>query len=255
MSSFATPDSRNIYCGSGEVWFNRLDLSGAPTGFRHLGDVSKFDLTPNITTIEKQSSMNAARAVIARAITVTKMQVDMALSEFAKDNVALALLGDSSAYTQTLTTKTGAALGNAKLGLALDTGAQKIVVTAVKSGATTYILGTDYIVDSDAGLITPLASGAIVDGSAITWDGSVPAFTSYQVQALSNGTIMGAIRFRSSADAVGPRKLVDIWRCAMSPTGALALLGTAFADVGLQGECLPDATKPIGQQFARVIDL
>lgn len=255
MPAFPTPDSRNMYCGTGEIWFNRLDSTGTPTGYRHLGDVSKFDLTPTATLIEKQSSMNSARAVVAQAITAMKMQVALTLSEFERNNVALGLLGDTSAYTQTLATKTDAALGNAKLGYGLDTGAQKIVVTTVKSGATTYVLGTDYTVDSDAGIITPLASGAIVDGSAITWSGSVPAFTSYQVQGLTNGSIVGALRFRSSVDNVGPRKLVDIWRCVISPGGAIALLGTAFADVGLNGECLPDATKPAGQQFCRVIDL
>jgi hypothetical protein len=256
MPSYPTPDSRNIYCGTGEVWFNRLDSSGNPLGYRHLGDVSKFDITPSATTIEHQSSMNAARAVDSQAITAVKMEIALTLSEFEKENVALALLGVASAYTQSSTTKTAAALGNAALGYAFDTGLQKIVVTDVKQASTTLVLGTDYTVDSDSGLITILASSVTVTpGAAITWDGSAPAITSTQVQGLANGQIIGALRFRSSTDAVGPRKLVDVWRVSIAPSGAMSLLGDAYGEIDLTGEALIDSTRAVGQQFCRVIDL
>jgi hypothetical protein len=256
MPTYNTPDARNIYVGTGEVWFDRFDPStGLSTGYRHLGNVSKLEITPSVTTIEKKSSMNAARAILARAITETKMEVALTLDEFQKDNVALALLGESSAFTQSSATKTGAALGNAQLGKWLSTGFNKITVTDVKHSSTTYVENTDYQVDSDSGMIFIMPTGTIVDGDALTWDGSVPAIASYQVQGLSDGNIIGALRFRSSADAIGPRKLIDIWSCAMSPDGALALIGDDFGEIGLKGEILPDSTKPAGQQFCRVIDL
>ena len=96
----STPDSANIYCGTGEVWFNRFDDDGNPTAFRHLGNVSKLDVTPSTTTVEMQSSMNGARATIAQAITALKMEVDVTMTEWDKKNVALALLGDDSAFSQ-----------------------------------------------------------------------------------------------------------------------------------------------------------
>jgi hypothetical protein len=250
-----TPDSKNIYCGSGEVWFNRFDSTGALTAYRHLGNVSKLDITPTPTTIEMQSSMNAARAVIAQATTALKMELDLTLTEFDRKNVALALLGDDSAYAQSSATITAGALGNAVLGAAMDTGKQKIVVTDVKHSSTTYVEGTDYTVDSDSGLITLLDTGTIVDGQALTWDGSVPLFDSFQVQGLSEGKIIGALRFRSSVDNFGPRMLVDVWNVQMNPSGAIALLGTAFAEIALKGEALLDTTRDVGQQFARVLYL
>lgn len=255
MTTYATPDSRNIYIGTGEVWFDRFDASGLSTGYRHLGNVSKLEITPSITTIEKKSSMNAARAILQRAITETKMEAALTLDEFEKENVALALLGDASVFTQSSATKTDAALGVAASGRSLNTGYVNITVTAVKHSSTTYVLGTDYTVDAVSGMIYVVPGGAIVDGDALTWSGSVPAVSSYQVQGLSNGNITGALRFRSSIDAIGPRKVIDIWRLALSPDGALALLGDNFAEIGLKGEILPDSTKPAGQQFCRVIDL
>ena len=248
----STPDSNNILVGSGEVWFNRKELDGSYKGYRHLGNVSKLEVTPAPTIIEKKSSMNAARAVIARAITETKTTVVLTLDEFDKQNVALALLGNTETANQTAGTKTTAALGVAHLGYGIDTGFKNITVTDVKSGATVYVEGTDYSVDIASGLITILATGTIVEASTLTWDGTVPAITSFAVEAMSDGNIEGILRYRSSADQVGPRMMVEVWRLAMSPSGALSLLGDAFAEIALSGEALADSTKPVGKQFAKL---
>jgi hypothetical protein len=248
-----TPDSGNIMVGSGEVWFNRKETDGTYKGFRHLGNVSKLEITPTPTIIEKKSSMNAARAVIARAITETKIDVALTLDEFDPKNVALALLGDSAAFTQDVDAAVADAdLGTAHKGYALDTGFVNITVTAVKKGATTFDEGTDYTVDAVSGLIMVLEGGTIDEDDALTWDGSVPAIASVAVQACSNGHIEGRLRYRSSADQVGPRTMVDIYRLALSPSGAIALIGDAFAEIPLSGEALSDSSKPVGEQFAKV---
>lgn len=251
----STPDGNNILVGSGVVYFNRRNLDNTFAGFRHLGNVSKLEVNPAITTIEKKSSMDAARATIQRAITETKAEVNLTLDEFDPNNVAIALLGDVGTFTQSSSTATDSALGTVALGFALDTGKKKITVTSVKKGGTTFVLGTDYTVDSDAGLITFLAGGTVANADVVTWSGSVPALSSAIVHALSNGNVRGAMRFVSSADQVGPRTIVDIWDVAMSPNGAISLIADQFGEIGLQGNALPDATKAVGQRFAQVIYL
>jgi len=250
-----TPNSDNIFCGSGVVYFNRKNLDGTYAGYRHLGNVSKLDLTPTITTIEKNSAMTASRATIAQAVTATKMECAMTLDEFEQNNVALALLGDAAAYAQSSGTKTAATLGNANPGYALDTGIQNVVVTDVKKGVTVLTLGVDYTVDSAAGLIMILVGGQCAQGDALTWDGSAPAIASNIVHALSNGKIEGMLRFVSSADQIGPKMNVDIFKLFLSPDTAIALLGTTFAEINVKGECLADTTRPVGQQFAQVVYL
>jgi hypothetical protein len=251
-----TPSSANIYCGTGEVWFNRQNVDGTYAGYRHLGNVSKLDITPTVAEIVKKSSMNATRAIIGRAVTETKMELAMTLSEFDKENVALALMGSTRVLAQALNAAVvGVALGISKAGSALDTGKLKIVVTDVKMGVTVYVVGMDYTVDSDSGLITIVPGGAIVDGSVLTWDGSYPAVNSFAVDGLTEGRITGRLRYRSSVDNVGPRMLLDAWNVSVSPDSALALLGDAFADIGLKGSVLPDSTRPIGQQFLTITEL
>jgi hypothetical protein len=248
-----TPSSANILCGTGEVWFNRQNNDGTYAGFRHLGNVSKLDITPTVTVIEKKSSMNATRAIIARAVTEAKMELAMILDEFDKNNVALALLGSVAAYTQAINAAiVDTALGNAEGDFALDTGLKKIVVSAVKHSGTPLVLGTDYTVDSDSGLITVIKGGGITDGWALTWSGSNPAIASYSVNGLTEGKITGALRYRSSTDQVGPRMLVDVYNLSLSPDSALALLGDTFAEIPVKGSLLPDSTRAIGDQVVKV---
>jgi hypothetical protein len=251
-----TPDSKNIYVGTGEVMFNRFDAAGAPTTYRHLGNVSKMEVTPSVTKIEKKSSMNAARATIASAITETKMGLSLTLSEFDPKNVALALLGTTSVLSQASATKSDASLGNATLGDWLNTGGLGITVTAVKTGSTTLVLGTDYEVKASSGMIRILpTSTAVDDGDPITWSGTIPAKTYTQVQGLTNGKIEGMLRYESSLDNNGPRQLIDIWRVQINPDGALGFLSDDFADIPLTGDVLLDSSRPVGEQFLRDIFL
>ncbi|HOD32985.1 MAG TPA: hypothetical protein PKO12_05870, partial [Holophaga sp.] len=224
----ATPDSGNIYLGAGEVWFNRFDASGNATQWRHLGNVSRLEPAQSVETLEKRSAMSGARGLLKRVVTSTTSEVSMTLDEFDPENVALALLGTAAAFSQSSGTATDSAVtGTVKKGQWLETGKLKITVTAVKKSGGATLNANEYEVDSDTGMIKILSTASTVaDGDSITWSGSYAAVTSTQVQALANSRIEGALRFRSASDAVGPRYLVDFWKVAITPDGALALLTT-----------------------------
>lgn len=253
----STPDSNNLYLGAGEVWFNRFS-SGAATQWRHLGNVTKFELTQSVETLEKKSAMSGARGLLKRVVTGTTSEIALTLDEFEPENVALSLLGTASAFSQTSGTATDTAItGTVKKGQWLDTGKLKIVVTALKkSPSTALVLGTDYEVDSDSGMVRILpGSTAVADGDSLLWTGTYPSITSMQVQALANARIEGALRFRSASDSVGPRYLVDVWSVSITPDGALALLGTEFGEIGLKATVQEDTSKTVGQRYFRVVTL
>lgn len=252
MPPYTTPDSRNVSLGSGEVWFDRFDASGVSTGLRHMGMVSKCDITPQGTTQELENSMSGARGTYASALTAMKMELGITFHEFVQENMALALLGTAAVFSQSSGSKSAAALGTIKaLGNGLDTGYLNITVTTVSNGTLSGVLGTDYVVDTVGGIITPLATGGFAVNDVLTWSGSVPAISSYETQGLSSGNIRGRLRFRSAADANGIRKVVDMWNVMITPSGAMSLIDTAFGAAQLSGQLLPDSTKPAGQQYYR----
>jgi hypothetical protein len=244
-----TPNSSNLMVGSGEVWFNRLDNDGEPTGFRHMGNVSKLEITPEITEITKKSSMNSARAVRGRAVTETKMNLALTFDEFEPENIALALLGEkiaAQAVDASITDEP--VIGKSFKGRYLDTGMVNITVTAVKVGATTHQIDDDYTVDGPAGLIYITHDSDIADDSDVIWSGSCAA-SGAKVQGLSQGRIEGALMYRSSDDQIGPKSKILMHKVSMSPDGALALIGDQFFEGGLKGEVLSDETQPEGQEY------
>jgi len=254
----ATPDSANIYLGAGEVWFNRFNANGAATQWRHLGNVSRLEPAQSVETLEKRSAMSGARGLLKRVVTSTTSEVSLTLDEFDPENVALALLGTAAAFSQPSGTATDSAItGTVKKGQWLDTGKLKITVTVVKKApSTVLVLGTDYEVDSDSGMIRILpGSSTVADGDSLLWSGSYPAITSTQVHALANSRIEGSLRFRSASDAVGPRYLVDFWKVAITPDGAMALLTTEFGEITLKAAVQEDTTKSVGERYFRMVQL
>lgn len=254
----STPDSRNIYVGAGKVYFNRFDTAGAMTQWRDLGEVSKLELTTSVDTIDKKSSRTGSRGLVARVVTGSAAELSMTMDEWDPENVAMALLGVTAAFSQTTGTATDQAIsGTTKKGYGLSTGKLKIVVTAVKVGATTLVLGTDYSVDSDAGIINilPGAGVAVPDGSSITWSGSHPTITSVQAQALAQGIIQGSLRFVSAADAYGPRWMIDVWKVQITPDGAVSLLAEQYGELNVKGSVLQDSTKAADNQYFQAVKL
>lgn len=252
----ATPNSANLYLGAGEIWFNRFDSSGNKTQWRHLGNVDKFELNPNVQLAEKYSSMNGARGLLSRAVTQTGAELSLTLTEFDPENLALGFLGQTAAFSQISGTATDTAVtGVVKKGQALDTGKRKITVTGVKKApSTALVLNTDYTVDSDSGLITALStSSTLSDGDSLLWSGSYPLIASTLIQALSNAIILGAMRFRSASDATGPRYLVDVWKASISPDGALGFIGKDYGEIPMKASLLQDTTQPAGNQFYQAI--
>jgi len=253
----STPSSDNLYLGAGEVFINLYVNNVLSSTWRHLGNVDKVEITPTVTTLEKKSAMNGAHGTYKEVITGTAVELAMTLSEWAAENLALALLGSSSAYSQTLGTGTDVSLGatNSKKGYYLDTGHKKIVVTSVKVGAVVYALHTDYEVDSETGMILIVPASTIPDLSTVLWSGTWPTIASTRIQALSNAKIEASLRFRSATDATGPRYFVEIWKTTLYPDGALGLLSDSWGDIGLKGKILQDTTKPHGEQYYSLLEL
>lgn len=262
-----TPSSENLYLGAGSVFFDRFDANGASTGLRHLGNVDTFEITNTVETKEKKNAMDGAKATYAEVVTGSTSELSMTLTEFTKENIALATLGNEAVYTQEeVTTVTDQAVGpaaNVKLDVWYDLGALNPTVTTVKQGTST--LDPDaYELNAEAGMIRLLSSytgeNKAVEGEAITWSGSIPAITEaegmYVVQGLAAGSIKGRVRYISAENQTqGPRVMVDVWICGLNPDGALGLIAEDFGSFNMKGKVYADMSKPKGQQYYRVLYL
>ena len=91
MSNQAFSLADDLTCGAGEVWFDRQ--SDCTDGWHHLGNADEMTIKVDVTTVEKKSSMNKKRVIMATATTETKATAELTLTEYNAFNLALGLYG------------------------------------------------------------------------------------------------------------------------------------------------------------------
>lgn len=89
----ASPD--NLYIGKGTITFR---ATGETTG-RDLGEVSEFEFTPTIETLDYFSSRSGVRNKVRSVIVQRGGTVRLVMNEFTAENLALAVAGTTTALT------------------------------------------------------------------------------------------------------------------------------------------------------------
>ena len=97
MSNQAFSVSEDLMVGAGVLYFKRRDDSN---GFHHLGNVEEFTISNDVDKIEKNSSMNKKRELMASVITAIKPSAKLTLNEYNPYNLALGLFGVENVHTQ-----------------------------------------------------------------------------------------------------------------------------------------------------------
>lgn len=105
MANQATSRADDLMVGAGALYFKRSD---DPNGLHHLGNVEEFNITTDVTTVEKNSSMDKDRELMASVVTAVNPTGTMTMNEYNPYNLALGLYGREGVYTQLAQTLTNA---------------------------------------------------------------------------------------------------------------------------------------------------
>lgn len=250
-------DGNNVVLGSAKVEFDRLDSNGYRTGFRLVGNCTKVELSRTSEAKEIFNSASAARERLKKVTIRSAWDLSIAMSEFQKENAALALMADNSTFAQTAATSTDEAILTTATS-ALDRSyyfAKKRVtsITNVKyhattlGSATTATAVTDYAADyaADASIngfyIPPTATAAIA--AKMLWATYIyPTLTLQTVRGGVSGTIEGAWRITSD-NTTGPEYLLEIWSSSLEPDSAFGFITDDFSNVGIKAAVQADATN------------
>lgn len=103
ISNQAFSVSEDLMVGAGVLYFKRSDDSN---GFHHLGNVEEFTISNDVDKIEKNSSMNKKRELMASVITAIKPTAKLTLNEYNPYNLALGLFGVENVHVQQAKTLT-----------------------------------------------------------------------------------------------------------------------------------------------------
>lgn len=226
------------FLGSGDLYIDRMTDAGALTGFKIAGACSKFALNPES---EMKEQIGKGRTnygqVIASATLPGKTNISLTINQLDAENLALAFLGDVSAYSQEAVTTTATANVVAIYDRWVDIGKEALTDVVVKDATdtTTYTLDTDYSLNVRLGKIKLLNQA--LDGDTL--------HVSYKASAVSASKIVGGtspiIRCRLELDGKnyvdGSNYKVIVYSARLKPNTEVDFLSDDFLPLELTGLC------------------
>lgn len=227
---------------SGDLYLDRFDDAGASTGLVNLNFAKKFAITESADTKTRTSKARATFGQAASNVIIKKpAEISIEIDEIDARVLAMALMGNTAAATQTSSTVTEEAV-TAKLGIAVPLAKGAVAdagfVVTDSTGTTTYVEGTDYTVERTIGMLTALSTGDIEDSDALK--------VSYSAGVIAGSTIKGGAK--PSADCAlvlvgknldtGKAVIVRVDKAALAPTSDVDFMSDDFVSVTLGGQLI-----------------
>lgn len=249
-------DGTKVKLGKGSLLLDRLTTSGGSTGLEFIGNVSALTLSAEVTKAQLFGSTERTGALIAEAITRIAYSLAATCNEFTLGNMKKFMLGTDNAKTQLVGVNQTASFSDDQVvkGRYLDVGARQITnVTIMRDGTDALILGTDYIVYSEFGLIKLLPeSPSIVDGDDIAVEFDRPALTIDQVRIARDASPVCKLLFLSddaNTDGDGAKDRLELWRVSVAPEGELNFISDEYGSFQLSMGVLSDAANHPNDPF------
>lgn len=225
------------FIGAGEVFLNRK-VSGVAQGITGPYYADKFEITPNVKKLDLISRARATYGQVVHSVSVHEpygFAID--LSESSRDSMALALMGASTATSQSAGTLTAEVLV-AKLGawVPLTKGALTGTQTVTNSAATvTYTEGSDYEVNEQMGWVRALVGGAITDAQSLKVTTGYGAFTGVKIAGAGATEVFAEIVFVGINLVDHSPCVVTVREGIISSDAAYDFLNAEFNRVALLG--------------------
>lgn len=249
-------NGNNILLGRGKVYFDRFDSAGNRTGELFLGNCPTFEITPSPEEIKKYSSADKAADLIASDVLRTSLALRIVGDEFSKENLAMALFGDTSTLAQTGAAVTNEAISGVLQGRYYPLSKRQVSAVTVTgpSGTPTYVLNTDYKVDAVSGRIYIVEGGGIADATNIEVDFTYATLSLPTVRGMNQTSVKGYLRFIGDP-ARGPKYECEIWRASIRADGAIGFISDEYSSFTLTGDIESDAIHHTSEPHYRLIRL
>jgi hypothetical protein len=247
-----SPSSDNVVFGRGAVFLDRFDANGNRSGFEHLGNCDRFAFTITTETVEMTDYTTETSAPYKEVVKKTDVGIQISGFEFSVTNLANALMGTKSTYSQTsqnvsAETLVASTITNVK-GKYFKTSKRNISSPTLIQGTSTLTTADYEIQNANAGLIRiKPAAPVAADGADITINYTAAAISTALdvVYAATRSAIEGQLLFIPD-NTTGPDNEVIAWRVSLRPDGEIGFISEEFAKWNLTGKALSDATNQYG---------
>lgn len=247
--------------GKGSILFDIFDLAtGLPTGLRHLGNCTKFEVDMKDDIAELYQSLNKNVTLIATAVKKRQPKISITGTDFSSDHMAISSMSTGKTLlaavvatftAETLITVAQAATCKGRYFRVLNpnydpTGTPPVLT----QNSVALTAGTDYVLaEPVSGLIYIPVGSTITAGFAVTITYHTLVGNFDQVAGATVPHQQGHLVF--VPDPVDGQKIgADVWRVNLNPNGQIGLIADDYGNWTLDGQILDDtANHPLAPFF------
>lgn len=226
------------FLGAGDIYIERL-VAGVSQGLAGPYYANKFEIKPNVDIKELTSKGRNDYGQTLESVALQKpADFTLELKEVNKESMALALLGSDASVTQASGTLSAAAITNKK-GFWVSLGKEAIddvVLVEDVTDATTYVEGTDYILNRPLGLIKVLTTSAIVDAAVLHVTADYAATSGTLISGATSTDVRAKFIFDGINQADGLACIVTVHEGIIAANNAFDFLADDFNNVVLPGK-------------------
>lgn len=253
--------SKNLVVPRGKAFFAKyLDGTQTPGALRELGNCPEFTLTRNAETLPHYSSQADLKVLDEEIAIDASLNGALSTDDMRAENVSYWWMGDVGTVSATAVTDLSETFLTVKAGdvfqlgrtLANPSGVRKLTNVTCDDGAAgtpaVFVLGTDYNVDLELGLLFVL-----VDKPKLVANYDTLVSTRTQIAA-GIRQIEGEMKF-FSINPFGAQSDITIPRCRLIPNGDHALItdpaSPAWQTIGLNISALKKGTLALAYRDGR----
>ena len=228
------------------------DIFNTTTGtyanaYEELGEASKFAVSSGAEVIEAVSKGRGRRGQLVASVAIPKPgEIEIVMSEVNVSTLRMALGATVSDLTQGSGTLTDHPVV-AQLDKWVDIGKRNLAEAGLTvkndTGATTYVLGTHYLIDYRLGKIKALSSGTITAGQTVEISATYNAVSGSRLKAGTQAQIRARLLFNGRNLVDGSDAECEVWEAVLAPTNPIDFMSDKLVDITLKGKMVTPAGK------------
>jgi hypothetical protein len=193
MAETCADGSCNGWLLSGDLY---MGLSEGSTDYRHVGETDKFSVTMATELKSFPSKRVGSYGQDACASYINQAtEISITLKSTNLENLKLVFLGDSTTIADAEGSVADAAIVASNDNcLMLPNRNISNVIVEDSGSITTYVLDTDYLIDTKRGILKTLSTGSITDAEDLLISYDYAAREGYKIKGVVRGSIIVPIR-------------------------------------------------------------
>ncbi|MBA3008508.1 MAG: hypothetical protein FP810_18445 [Desulfocapsa sp.] len=225
------------FIGEADAYVDILSDTGVRTGLELKGNCSEFTPKPDAERKEQTSNGRGKTGQVIASVTLPKpMTCTVKFNQLDQALFAAAFFGTNSILTQAA----GAAAERDVTTIEdkwVEIGGVMLASAVVTdpTGLTTYVLGTDYELNTRLSMIKALATGSIPSGEICKVTPTYAAVNGVEMKAMTKSNVRIRVKLDGQNFADGRDFITDVYMMRLNPTSNFSFIGTEFAEVTFDG--------------------